>query len=153
MLGLKLIVCVANDLHLSQRSDNKGKRVLNSSSDSMVMQKRAATGQGLCIVKMLNSTNSDSNSVNSAAANNNTGPVFLAGNASQNHTGTFQVPPIISLHFEELKREMHQFGAIFTDWVADKRRALTDDKESFLKTISEEAGTGHANLVVFTAIF
>lgn len=63
-----------------------------------------------------------------------------AGNASQNNTGTFQIPPLLSLHFEELKKEMTQFGQSFNDWVGEKRRILTDDKENFLKTLAEEAG-------------
>lgn len=65
-----------------------------------------------------------------------------SGSTSQNNTGTFQIPPILSLHFEELKREMSDFGATFNDWIADKRRVLTDDKENFLKTLAEEAGKG-----------
>ena len=63
-----------------------------------------------------------------------------AGNNSQNNTGTFQIPPLLSLHFEELKKEMTQFGQSFNDWVGEKRRILTDDKENFLKTLAEESG-------------
>lgn len=63
-----------------------------------------------------------------------------SGSASQNNTSTFQIPPILSLHFEELKREMAQFGATFNDWIGEKRKVLTDDKENFLKTLAEEAG-------------
>lgn len=63
-----------------------------------------------------------------------------SGSASQNNTTTFQIPPIISLHFEELKREIQQFGATFNDWIGEKRRMLTDDKETYLKTLAEEAG-------------
>lgn len=62
------------------------------------------------------------------------------GTTSQNNTGTFQIPPLLSLHFEELKKEMSQFGQSFNDWVGEKRRILTDDKENFLKTLVEESG-------------
>jgi DNA-binding SARP family transcriptional activator len=62
------------------------------------------------------------------------------GTNSQNNTGTFQIPPLLSLHFEELKKEMTHFGQSFNDWVTEKRRILTDDKENFLKTLAEEAG-------------
>jgi hypothetical protein len=67
-------------------------------------------------------------------------PNVASGTNSQNNTSTFQIPPLISLHFEELKREMTQFGQSFNDWVGEKRRILTDDKENYLKTLTEEAG-------------
>lgn len=70
--------------------------------------------------------------------------VVSAGTNSQNNTSTFQIPPLLNLHFDELKREMSQFGQIFNDWVGDKRRILTDDKENFLKTLAEEAGKSKA---------
>lgn len=76
-----------------------------------------------------------------------------SGTASQNNTSTFQIPPILSLHFDELKREMSQFGAIFNEWIAEKRKILTDDKENFLKTLAEEAGNfineGPESLLMF----
>lgn len=75
----------------------------------------------------------NSSNVTTAASN--------GGTTSQNNTGTFQIPPLLSLHFEELKKEMGQFGQAFNDWVGDKRRILTDDKENYLKTLAEEAGT------------
>jgi hypothetical protein len=70
-----------------------------------------------------------------------------SGSASQNNTGTFQIPPILSLHFEELKREMSQFGATFNDWIGEKRKVLTDDKENFLKILSEEAGNFYLKII------
>lgn len=74
-------------------------------------------------------------------SNNNSSTVTTtnAANSSQNNTSTFQIPPLLSLHFEELKREMSQFGATFSDWVRDKREILTDGKDVFLKTLAEEA--------------
>ena len=66
------------------------------------------------------------------------------GTTSQNNTGTIQIPPLLTLNFDELKREMDQFGQVFGDWVADKRRILTDDKENYLKTLAEEAGKWNA---------
>lgn len=62
------------------------------------------------------------------------------GTNSQNNTGTIQIPPFLTLNFDELKKEMDQFGQVFGDWVGDKRRILTDDKENYLKTLAEEAG-------------
>ena len=61
-------------------------------------------------------------------------------NCSNNNTSTFQIPPLLNLHFEELKREMGQFGNFFSDWVSEKRKILTDEKENYLKTLAEEAG-------------
>lgn len=69
-----------------------------------------------------------------------------SANCSNNNTSTFQIPPLISLHFEELKREMGQFGNSFTDWVSEKRKILTDEKENYLKTLAEEAG----NLIIIS---
>lgn len=67
-------------------------------------------------------------------------PATTGGTNSQNNTSTFQIPPLLSLHFDELKKEMGAFGQSFNDWVADKRRILTDDKENFIKTLAEESG-------------
>lgn len=68
------------------------------------------------------------------------------GTNSQNNTGTIQIPPFLTLNFDELKREMDQFGQVFGDWVADKRRVLTDDKDNYLKTLAEEAGKSSVKL-------
>ena len=62
------------------------------------------------------------------------------GAMSHNNTGTIQIPPLLTLNFDELKKEMDQFGQVFGEWVADKRRILTDDKENYLKTLAEETG-------------
>ena len=70
------------------------------------------------------------------------------GTNSLNNTSTFQIPPLLSLHFEELKKEMGQFGQSFNDWVGEKRRILTDDKENFLKTLAEEAGNKKAKIII-----
>lgn len=72
--------------------------------------------------------------------NSSTSASGAGGSNSQNNTLTFQIPPLLNLHFDELKKEMSQFGQVFNDWVGDKRRILTDDKENFLKTLAEEAG-------------
>lgn len=69
-----------------------------------------------------------------------TSTTLSGGSNSQNNTLTFQIPPLLNLHFDELKKEMGQFGQVFNDWVGDKRRILTDDKDNFLKTLAEEAG-------------
>ena len=74
---------------------------------------------------------------NSNSSTTTTAAPPTIGSASQNNTGTFQIPPLLSLHFEELKKEMAQ---VYNDWVGEKRRILTDDKENFLKTLAEEAG-------------
>ena len=40
------------------------------------------------------------------------------------------------------------FGQSFNDWVGEKRRILTDDKENFLKTLAEEAGNKKAKIII-----
>lgn len=50
----------------------------------------------------------------------------------------------ISVHFEELKREMGDFMSIFNQWIDERRRTLTDDKEMYLKTLREERDTAEA---------
>lgn len=82
-----------------------------------------------------------------------TAATSTTGTTSQNNTGTFQIPPLLSLHFEELKKEMSQFGQSFNDWVEEKRRILTDDKENFLKTLAEEAGKYLVSFGVYNMVF
>ncbi len=59
-------------------------------------------------------------------------------NNNSNNTMTFQIPPIINLHFEELKKEMQQFGLSFNEWINDKKGMLIEGKEMYLKTLQEE---------------
>ena len=49
---------------------------------------------------------------------------------------------------------MSQFGQCFNDWVGDKRRILTDDKENYLKTLAEESGKNKISIIfiVFTLL-
>lgn len=44
----------------------------------------------------------------------------------------------ISVHFEELKREMAGFLEVFSHWVDRRRRALSDDKEQHAKVLGEQ---------------
>lgn len=43
-------------------------------------------------------------------------------------------------NFEELQRELQAFNELFSLWTEQRRRALMDDKEAYLKTLSEEQG-------------
>ena len=46
----------------------------------------------------------------------------------------------ISAHFDELKKELCTFSSAYNEWLETKRRPLVEEKESFLKTLSEEHG-------------
>lgn len=54
----------------------------------------------------------------------------------------------ISINFEELQRELQAFNELFGLWTEQRRRALMDDKDAYLKTLSEEQGKLY--LVVLT---
>jgi hypothetical protein len=49
----------------------------------------------------------------------------------------------ISINFEELQRELQAFNELFGLWTEQRRRALMDDKDAYLKTLSEEQGLYH----------
>lgn len=50
----------------------------------------------------------------------------------------------VSAHFDELKRDITSFLALFNQWIDERRRTLTDDKEMYLKTLAEERDTVEA---------
>lgn len=50
----------------------------------------------------------------------------------------------ISLNFEELQRELQAFNELFGLWTEQRRRALMDDKEAYLRTLAEEQDTVEA---------
>lgn len=47
---------------------------------------------------------------------------------------------LVTSHFEELKRELDGFTELFLEWTDQRRRVLMDDKEAYLRTLSEEQG-------------
>ena len=47
----------------------------------------------------------------------------------------------ITAHFDELKRELSTFSTAYNEWLESKRRPLVEEKEGYLKTMSEEHGT------------
>lgn len=47
----------------------------------------------------------------------------------------------ITLNFEELQKEIQAFNELFGLWTEQRRRALVDDKEAYLRTVSEEQGS------------
>lgn len=47
----------------------------------------------------------------------------------------------ITLNFEELQKEIQAFNDLFGLWTEQRCRALVDDKEAYLRTVSEEQGT------------
>lgn len=46
-------------------------------------------------------------------------------------------------HVREIKDELHSFQGVFDQWLAMHRQVLTEDKEAYLKTLSEEQGIYH----------
>lgn len=50
----------------------------------------------------------------------------------------------VSQHFGELRREMDSFLSIFNQWIDERRRTLTDDKDMYLRTLQEEKDTVEA---------
>jgi len=47
----------------------------------------------------------------------------------------------IAINFEELQRELQAFNELFGLWTDQRHRAVMDDKEAYMKTLSEEQGT------------
>lgn len=47
----------------------------------------------------------------------------------------------ISINFEELQKELQSFNELFGMWTEQRRRALMEDKEAYLRTLSEEQGS------------
>lgn len=54
----------------------------------------------------------------------------------------------ITTHFDELKRELGSFSSAYNEWLESKRRPLVEDKEGYLKTMSEEHGKFHFALTM-----
>lgn len=75
---------------------------------------------------------------------------MLSHVASESHLATPAAPShsTISAHFQELKQELHLFNASFTVWLAEKRRALGEDKQAYLKTLADEQGAIDSLLTV-----
>ena len=59
----------------------------------------------------------------------------------------------ISINFEELQRELQAFNELFGLWTEQRRRALMDDKDAYLKTLSEEQGKILNNGSIFANLF
>lgn len=72
-------------------------------------------------------------STSSNNGNHNGGVSFSSGEAAAHSIALQQ-------HFEELKAEVNDFTSLFASWTASRRRVLNEDKEAYLKTLSEESG-------------
>lgn len=54
-------------------------------------------------------------------------------------------------NFEEIKGEMRDFQGTFSEWLSFHRQVLTDDKESYLKTLSQEQGNQYDRIIFLTS--
>lgn len=61
--------------------------------------------------------------------------------AGRNVASSSTTAASISSNFEELQRELQAFNELFGLWTEQRRRALLEDKDAYLKTLSEEHGT------------
>jgi len=67
--------------------------------------------------------------------------MIISGPASSLANGSSTTAASISSSFEELQRELQAFSELFGLWTEQRRRALLEDKDAYLKTLSEEHGT------------